>query len=102
MHLTSGLVFVRRSAHCAYRRGGRLRRPLNGAPSALLHGAPSARWSNPEQKKTYLLPCFILPLHLPAAYEASGARRGCASLTLARATEVAQLLKHFWVVPLNN
>ena len=41
-----------RRAHCAYRRGGRLRRPLNGAPSALLHGAPSARWSYPAIRST--------------------------------------------------
>ena len=53
-------------------------------------------------KKVHLLPCFALPLHLPGAYEASGARHGCASLTLARKTEVAQLLKHYWVLILNE
>ena len=62
MHLTSRLVFARLSAHCAYRRGERLRRPLNGAPSALLNGAPSARRSYPESysssRNNYLIPNY--------------------------------------------
>ena len=40
MHYTTILVFARLSAHCAYRRV---------APSALLNGAPSARWFYPEK-----------------------------------------------------
>ena len=102
-----------RRAHCAYRRD--LSR-INSAPTARHRRAPAApaqrsAFGVPQRRalgamvlsrklqnnNMYIRQGFILPLHLPGAYEASGARRGCATLTLARKSEVAQVLKHFWV-----
>ena len=102
MHLTWGLVFARPK--------GALRLSARRAPAAPAQrsafGAPQRRAFGAmvlsREKTFYFLPCFTLPLHLPGAYEASSARHGCASLTLARKTEVAQLLKHYWVLLLNE
>lgn len=82
-----------RAGACGARSTERLRRSLT---------ARLRRDGLIPKKKTYLWSCFTLPLHLPSAYEASSARHGCASLTLARKTEVAQFLKHFWVLLLND
>ena len=64
-----------RAGACGARSTERLRRSLT---------ARLRRDGLIPKTKTYLWPCFTLPLHLPSAYEASSARHGCASLIGAR------------------
>ena len=56
----------------------------------------------PNNKNVFFWQGFIIPLHLPGAYEASGSRHGGASPTLVWETEVAQFLNQFWVLLLNE